>query len=97
MKFRIVFKGRNWTFQLAHSFHKLNLLEHLVTSYPKFITRKYKIPNNKVKSIILIELLQRIGRQFFFPLLKKVNIKYDPIVFVDWISDYIFSLFFVKN
>ena len=97
MKYRIIFKGRSWTFQLASTFHKMKLLDCLVTSYPKFIAQKYKLPNNKVKSFILIEIIQRIGRLIIFPLLKKVNIQYDPIVFVDWISDYFFSLFYTKN
>ena len=97
MKYRIIFKGRSWTFQLASTFHKMKLLDCLVTSYPKFIAQKYKLPNNKVKSFILIEIIQRIGRLIIFPLLKKVNIQYDPIVFVDWISDYFFSLLYTKN
>jgi glycosyltransferase involved in cell wall biosynthesis len=97
MKFSIIIKGRSWCFQLADSFNKLKSLDSLVTTYPKFMTRKYKIPNNKVKSIIFIEIIQRIGRQFLFPLLKKLKINYDPMSFVHWFSDYIFSLFYVKN
>jgi len=97
MKFRIIVKGRSWLFQLASSFSKTNNLDALITTYPKFITKKYKVPGNKVRSFILLDIIQRIGRQIIFPILEKFGIKYDPIVFVDWLADYIFSLFYVRN
>ena len=48
MKFNIYIKGRAWSFQLAESLNKKNNLNYLITSYPKFYTNKYSIPNNKV-------------------------------------------------
>jgi len=97
MKFCIVIKGRSWTFQLAEALCKLNNLESLVTTYPKFYVKKYKVPNNKVKSVFSLLIFERILTQFIHPFLKKIKINYDPMVFADWLADTIFSLFFIKK
>ena len=74
MKFCIVIKGRNWTFQLADSLCKLNNLESLVTTYPKFHVKKYKVPNNKVKSVFSLYIIESIIRRFIHPFLKKIGL-----------------------
>ena len=73
MKFCILIKGRSWTFQLADSLCKLNNLESLVTTYPKFYVKKYKIPINKVKSVLSLFIIERIIAQFIHPFLKKIK------------------------
>jgi len=97
MKFCILIKGRSWTFQLADSLCKLNNLESLVTTYPKFYVKKYKVPNNKVKSVFSLYIIERMIAQFIHPFLKKIKINYDPMVLVDWLADTIFSLFYIKK
>ena len=54
MKLTIYVKGRGWTFQLAEALSKTDNLGFLVTSYPKFYVKKYKVPDNKIKSIFLL-------------------------------------------
>ncbi len=97
MKISIYIRGRCWTFQLAEALSKTDNLDFLITSYPKFYVKKYKVPSNKIKSFLFLEIFYRISNNFIFPLLKKMNIKYNPIVLVDWLADTIYSLFIVKN
>ena len=97
MRIRIIIKGRSWLFQLANSLNKSNNLEKLVTTYPKFFTKNFHIPNNKVNSVIFLFGIEKFLSKFINPLLKKLKIKFDPMVFIDWLSDLIFSLFYVKN
>ena len=97
MKFCILVKGRGWTFQLADSLCKLNNLESLVTTHPKYHVKKYKVPSNKIKSVFSLYIIERIIRQFIHPFLKKIKIYYDPNIFYDWLADTIFSLFFIKK
>ena len=59
MKFTIFIRGRGWAFQLANSLNKNNNLDYIVTSYPKFVTQKYNIPKNKVKSVFILEIIVR--------------------------------------
>ncbi len=51
--------GRFHAFNLAKELLKFNALEKLITTYPKFITRKWGFPNNKVFSLSLAEVIQR--------------------------------------
>ena len=97
MRINIIIKGRSWLFQLANSFNKTNNLEKLVTTYPKFYTQKFNIPNKKVNSVIILFVIEKFLAKFINPLLKKLKINFDPMVFIDWLSDLIFSLFYVKN
>ena len=96
MKYNIYIRGRGWAFQLANSLNKENKLNYLVTSYPKFMTRKYNVPNNKTKSIFFIDLLTRflniIHKNF-----KKININIRSTLIVDALTDYIYSLFYIDN
>mgnify|MGYP006086118479 FL=1 len=96
MKYNIYIRGRGWAFQLANSLNKENKLNYLVTSYPKFMTRKYNVPNNKTKSIFFIDLLTRflnIIHKYF----KKININIRSTLIVDALTDYIYSLFYIDN
>ena len=62
-----------------------------------FLQKNFHIPNNKVNSVIFLFGIEKFLAKFINPLLKKLKIKFDPMVFIDWLSDLIFSLFYVKN
>ncbi len=68
--------GRFHLFDLARQLLKYNALECLITSYPKFETIKYGIPRQKIKSIIIKELLFRGWQKLPFPLKKLYNPQY---------------------
>ena len=55
--------GKFHIFNLAQQLLKRNSLERLITSYPKFETSKSGIPAEKVKSIIIKEILERGWRK----------------------------------
>ena len=96
MKFSIYIKGRGWTFQLAKALSKTDNLDFLVTSYPKFFVKKYNVPANKIKSIFFIEILVRLLNKFD-PLFYKLKLNFDANVIVDWVTDTIYSSFFIQN
>ena len=96
MKFSIYIKGRGWSFQLAEALLKSDNLDFLVTSYPKFYTKKYNIPASKVKSLFWIEIILRLLRKFDF-LFHKLKLKFDANLIMDWVADTVYSSFFIKN
>ena len=96
MKFSIYIKGRGWSFQLAEALLKSDNLDFLVTSYPKFYTKKYNIPASKVKSLFWIEIILRLLRKFNF-LFHKLKLKFDANLIMDWVADTVYSSFFIKN
>ena len=96
MKFSIIVGGRAWSFQLAESLSKLDRLDFLITSYPKYYVKKYKVPDNKIKSIFFLYILQKFLLKLRTSLFK-LKIKYDLWLWGDWLADSIFSSFFVKK
>ena len=80
MRYNIYVRGRGWAFQLADSLNKRNKLNYLITSYPKFMARKYNLPNNKTKSIFFIDLLTRL-LNIFQKYLKKIDINIIGVIF----------------
>ena len=93
MKFTIFIRGRGWAFQLANSLNKKDNLDYIVTSYPKFITKKYKIPKNKVKSVFILEIIVR-GLRKINKFLKKIKIILNPVNISDILADLIYSKFY---
>jgi hypothetical protein len=59
MKVIISVGGRFWAFDLAKELLKRDALKFIITSYPKFITKKWDLPDNKVKSVFIKEILER--------------------------------------
>ena len=57
MKISIVVGGRWHAFDLARELHSAGVLHHLITNYPKYKTRKWGIPDDKVVSLPLTLLL----------------------------------------
>ena len=94
MKFSIYIKGRGWAFQLSEVLAKTDNLDFLITSYPKFFVKKYKIPANKIKSIFFLEILGRLLTKFG-SLLHKLKINFDTDLIMDWVTDTVFSVFFL--
>ena len=100
MKFSIYSLPRSWTFNLANSLLKSNNLDYLITSYPKFFTKKYGIPDRFVKSFIIFYILNRLSNKLTNLLTNfKLYLGHKVILerIVDWITDYIYSLFISKN
>mgnify|MGYP001414342185 CR=1 FL=1 len=100
MKFSIYSLPRSWTFNLANSLLKSNNLDYLITSYPKFFTKKYGIPDRFVKSFIIFYILNRLSNKLTKLLINlKLYLGHKAILerIVDWITDYIYSLFISKN
>lgn len=58
-KVTISIGGRFHAFYLANQLEKRGHLGRLVTSYPKFETVKYGIPREKIRSVIIKEILHR--------------------------------------
>ncbi|MDP3725177.1 MAG: glycosyltransferase family 4 protein [Nanoarchaeota archaeon] len=73
MHITISVPGRFHGFDLAREMERRGHLEQLITSYPKFETAKYEIPKEKIRSIVVKEVIQRIWKQI--PLLRG---GYDP-------------------
>lgn len=63
MKIIISVGGRFHAFNLAQQLLKKGYLERLITSYPKFEVIKYGIPKEKIKSVIVKEILERGWRK----------------------------------
>jgi glycosyltransferase involved in cell wall biosynthesis len=59
MRVTIVVGGRWHAIDLARELHKAGLLHRIITSYPKFKTRQWGVPDHKVVSLPLTLLLNR--------------------------------------
>ncbi len=70
-KVNIAVIGRFHAFNLALQLQKHNVLNKLITTYPKFFTKKFGINNNAVVSELSLELLYRFQQKFIskFPLI----------------------------
>ena len=65
MKISISVGGRFHAFNLANLLQKNNMLDTLITSYPKYEVQKYGITKEKVKSVIIKELFERGYKKVF--------------------------------
>lgn len=70
MKLTIVVGGRFHAFDLAYQLQKRKIFFQLITSYPRFIIKKYNIKLNNTKTIVIKEFLKRLFDKFFF--IKKI-------------------------
>jgi glycosyltransferase involved in cell wall biosynthesis len=66
MKVSIIAGGKFWAFNLAEALEKNKILSKLVTSYPKYLIKNYKINNKRIKSFLLKEILIRFFDRFPF-------------------------------
>ena len=63
MKITISVGGRFHAFHLAQQLLSRDYLEKLITSYPKFEVAKYGIPQDKISSVLIKEVLERSWRK----------------------------------
>ena len=63
MKISLYIRGRACTFEIARGLYKNDMLNFLITSYPKFIVNKYKIPKKKIKSVFSLEIFYRFMKK----------------------------------
>ncbi|MCS7200794.1 MAG: glycosyltransferase family 4 protein [Patescibacteria group bacterium] len=107
MKIIISVGGRFHSFNLAQELLKRDALKFIITSYPKFITRRWDLPGDKVKSIFIKEILERAYRKspvflqnlynpqsFLCDLFDKLALKKleKADIFVGWSSFSLYSL-----
>jgi glycosyltransferase involved in cell wall biosynthesis len=83
MKVIISVGGRFHAFNLAQELLGRDALKFIITSYPKFITKKWDLPNNKVKSVFIKEILERA----YYKLPEFLKNLYNPQFFITEIFD----------
>jgi len=107
MKVIISVGGRFHSFDLARELFRRDALKFIITSYPKFIIKKWGLPGNKIKSVIIKEIFERTynklpvklkniaNPQFFLNELYDklaMNILEESDIFVGWSSFSLHSL-----
>jgi len=75
--------GRFHAFNLAQELLKRDSLKFIITSYPKFITKKWDLPNDKVKPVFIKEILERA----YYKLPEFLKNLYNPQFFITEIFD----------
>jgi len=75
--------GRFHAFNLAQELLKRDALKFIITSYPKFITKKWNLPDNKVKPVFIKEILER----GYYKLPEFLKNLYNPQFFITEIFD----------
>ncbi len=66
MKIIIIVGGKFHAFNLAREINKKKYLASIITSYPKYLVKQYGIDTNRIKSIILKEILLKIFNKFSY-------------------------------
>ena len=64
MKITIVVGGRWHAFDLAKELHKRGYLHKLITTYPKFKTRQWDIPDENVISLPISLIIEKVIFKF---------------------------------
>ncbi|MBU0455287.1 MAG: glycosyltransferase family 4 protein [Pseudomonadota bacterium] len=76
MRVCVSVKGRFHAFYLAYQLQKYGFLQKLITSYPKFETQKYGIKREKIISLFLSEVLERMWKKLPLIVKNKINTQY---------------------
>lgn len=63
MKVTTSCSGRFWVFNQAYELHRQGILHRLINDYPRFMTRRWGIPNEKVTSLVANGVLSRIANR----------------------------------
>lgn len=85
IKVTISVGGRFHAFNLAQQLLKRGFLERLITSFPKFEVKKYGLPGEKIKSVVIKEILERSWRKMPFFLRNS----YNPEFFIAELYDHL--------
>ena len=73
MRIIISVPGRFHSFHVAKRLEKNGVLAEVITSYPKYIVKRFmKLPKRKIKSILVKEILQRSVERFWERFLRGV-------------------------
>ena len=64
MKITVSVHGRYHAFELAKGLHQRKHLDQLLTTYPRFIARKFVGPNALIKSAAVLELKRQVYSKF---------------------------------
>lgn len=59
MKVTVSVMGRFHGFNLAEQLHAAGHLQRLITTYPKFETKKYQLPSSQVVSLVFLQIFYR--------------------------------------
>ena len=62
MKITIICKGRFHFYDLARELIQLGHDIHLITTLPKYVAKKFGVPQSSVTSLILVEIIERIWK-----------------------------------
>lgn len=81
MKITIIVPGKFHAFYLAEQLEKKKLLNRLITTYPKFLLKKFNIPSNKISSFFLKEIIQKILTKFRLNMIVNKAIFFMNIIF----------------
>jgi glycosyltransferase involved in cell wall biosynthesis len=73
MKITIIGKGRFHLYDLAREIIGLGFDVRLITTLPKFIPKKFGIDKSAVKSLIFVEIIERLWRYLPKFIVKKIN------------------------
>ena len=104
MKVIVSVKGRFHGFNLAQELFRRNALHKLVTTYPKFMAKRFEIPRKKVISFLDLEILGRSYRRIrddYWRVSNWFNVQFDKRVaknitpadlFVGWSSSSLNSI-----
>lgn len=57
--------GRFWIFDQANQLYRHQMLYRLINDYPKFMTRRWEIPDTMVKSLLMNGIYGRLARKSF--------------------------------
>lgn len=76
MKVTVSVGGRFHAFYLARQLQRRGLLGRLITSYPKFEAAKYGIAKDRIRSVIIKELMERSWQRLPSPLRGAYNPQY---------------------
>ena len=90
MKFVLSIYGRFFFFDFARALQRNNQLNQIISSYPKFVIKRWKISNDKIISLSLFEVLRR--------LIEIINIKYEFLnILLKQLFSYFIYLFLPKD
>ena len=93
MKYTIFIRGKNWSFPLARALDDKQKLKYLLQVTQKYVER-FNVKGNKIKSVIIIEILSRILSKLFKFL--KIKINFDHHLFIESLSEIIYSFYLKK-
>ena len=97
MKILIFSAGNVYEKEIAYAFQKAGIEYKFITTYPKYLIKKYSINKKNIKSLFFLELLKRFLFKFFSFIKWRFVTEHKLEAFIDNINDYFFSYFINKK